>query len=243
MPSKKFDPSTYVEVPDQSAPRPATVNPSDVTRVVTPTQTVFTTDYRYRIISGVSPSQASTKPSHMIAHLVIANVVCFDTHFVRQDGFASEKTASERFFDADVAAATELLLKGQIVKRWYYDDAPARDDIGDSPSIEQIMNILENSRFYSDVGYYKASWNQVIYGEVLRLAVPLPCRGSEGTVSYVPWGPSDMSFCPSRLMQNGLTAKMIDYYVDTGGFSRKIDYSMLIKPEAPYASAIQELRY
>ncbi|KAK1456473.1 hypothetical protein CMEL01_16377 [Colletotrichum melonis] len=43
-------------------------------------------------------------------------------------------------------------------------------------------------------------------------------------------------------MQNGLTAKIIDYYVDTGGFSRKIDYYMLIKPEAPYASAIQELR-
>ncbi|KAK1492864.1 AT hook domain-containing protein [Colletotrichum abscissum] len=99
IPSKKSDPSTYVEVPDQSAPQPATVNPSDVTRVVTPTQTVFTTDYRYRIISGVSPSQASTKPSHMIAHPVIANVVSFDTHFVRQDGFASEKTASERFFD------------------------------------------------------------------------------------------------------------------------------------------------
>ncbi|KAK1492865.1 hypothetical protein CABS01_11762 [Colletotrichum abscissum] len=43
-------------------------------------------------------------------------------------------------------------------------------------------------------------------------------------------------------MQNGPTAKIIDYYVDTGGFSRKIDYYMLINPEAPYASAIQELR-
>ncbi|KAK1507541.1 AT hook domain-containing protein, partial [Colletotrichum tamarilloi] len=38
IPSKKFDPSAYVEVPDQPAPQPATVNPSDVTRVVTPSQ-------------------------------------------------------------------------------------------------------------------------------------------------------------------------------------------------------------
>ncbi|KAI3528549.1 hypothetical protein CSPX01_16150 [Colletotrichum filicis] len=162
----------------------------------------------------------------MIAHLVIANVVCFDTHFVRQDGFASEKTASERFFDADVAAATELLLKGQIVKRWYYDDAPARDDIGDSPSIEQIMNILENSRFYSDVGYYKASWNQVIYGEVLRLAVPLPCRGSEGTVSYVP--------CQSHRLP-ALVPKTRRLSIETKGPDEELidaKTQLLIRPDA-----------
>ncbi|KAK2034968.1 AT hook domain-containing protein [Colletotrichum zoysiae] len=40
IPSKKFDPKAYVEVPDQPAPLPATVNPSEVTRVATPTQIV-----------------------------------------------------------------------------------------------------------------------------------------------------------------------------------------------------------
>ncbi|WQF86035.1 Putative armadillo-like helical, sister chromatid cohesion domain, Scc2/Nipped-B family [Colletotrichum destructivum] len=38
IPSKKFDPKAYVDVPDQAVPLPATVNPSDVTRVPTPTQ-------------------------------------------------------------------------------------------------------------------------------------------------------------------------------------------------------------
>ncbi|KAF4772787.1 hypothetical protein HER10_EVM0003986 [Colletotrichum scovillei] len=130
-------------------------------------------------------------------------------------------------YKADIDAATESLLKGQTVERWHYYEAPARDDIGEVPSVEQVMNILENFRFCSDEGYCEASWNQFIYGKLLRLAVPLLCRGSEGTVSYIP--------CP--------TTKIIDYYVDTRGSSRKIDYYMLINPEAPYASAIQELRY
>ncbi|KAK7433629.1 hypothetical protein Landi51_13847 [Colletotrichum acutatum] len=128
---------------------------------------------------------------------------------------------------AEIDAAADSLLRRQTIERWYYDDAPARDDIGESPSVAQVMSILENARFCSDEGYCEASWNQVVHGEVLQLAVPLLARGSEGKVSYIP--------CP--------TAKIIDCYVDTRGSSRKVDYCMLINPEAPFASAIQELQY
>ncbi|KAK1998958.1 AT hook domain-containing protein [Colletotrichum falcatum] len=38
IPSKKFHPKAYVDVPDQPAPLPTTVNPSEVTRVATPMQ-------------------------------------------------------------------------------------------------------------------------------------------------------------------------------------------------------------
>ncbi|KAL0929784.1 uncharacterized protein CTRU02_215214 [Colletotrichum truncatum] len=129
--------------------------------------------------------------------------------------------------EADINTQRATYPQLDTIESWYYDDDAKRDELGPSPSVAQVLSVLDAAKVCSNEGYCEASWNMVVHLRVMQLAVPLYAAGSEGKVSFMP--------CP--------TAKIIDKYTDTRGPSRRVDFCMLLEPEAHAAEAIRAIQY
>ncbi|KAK1566172.1 uncharacterized protein LY79DRAFT_572585 [Colletotrichum navitas] len=138
---------------------------------------------------------------------------------------AAEKAAVQSAFER-IPRFQQEAIDDYVFEPSSAADAPQpRTKLGPTPKVEDVLNILANSKACNDMVLDEPGWNQAVHGPVLSLAFPPIWRSR----------PIDLTaYMPCT------TASLISSYAESRG--RKVDYCVCIQPDALSAAAIRAIR-
>ncbi|KAH0421531.1 hypothetical protein CcaCcLH18_13373 [Colletotrichum camelliae] len=129
--------------------------------------------------------------------------------------------------EAEIAIAKEKSARFEPIQGdCFFDGTSTRDQLGPSPTVAQVLGILNVAKRCAEEKYDEASWNMCLHRDVLQLAVPM-CSAEEDNVFFLP--------CP--------TAKILDKYIDSRGPGRKVDFCFVVEPGPQAANAITAIQH
>ncbi|EXK76521.1 hypothetical protein FOQG_18737 [Fusarium oxysporum f. sp. raphani 54005] len=124
-------------------------------------------------------------------------------------------TTTDQDGKAEIDQRIETDRSFRSFKPFMYADAATRSAIGHTPSIDEVELIINEARECQQYSHPEASWNDSVHFPLLHKAV----YGSKRRKQLIG-------------MMNCTTAKLIKEYLRKDVFSKQVDYSFFIDPEA-----------
>jgi len=76
---------------------------------------------------------------------------------------------------------------GDMPFDFLFGDAETRDSIGPTPSLPDVVNILDDAMWCQETGQFEHGWNCAVHFSLLRLALHGPGRRKRQLVDFTPW--------------------------------------------------------
>ncbi|KAK1566163.1 uncharacterized protein LY79DRAFT_529297 [Colletotrichum navitas] len=141
--------------------------------------------------------------------------------------FALGKGVISRSKKDEISKAKETSARFESIDGdWFFDDNSTRDQLGPSPTVAQVMKILDFAKTCANEKHDEDSWNQCLHNQILQLAVP-QMGAKQDNVFFLPCA----------------TAKILDTYIDSRGPARKVDFCFVVEPGPQTAEAITAIQH